>query len=45
MNGTIFFNDSEELAEFLKHWVGQTATFEVTRWNSLGWQLTFLGGF
>jgi hypothetical protein len=45
MNGTIYFHDSEELAEFLKHWVGQTAIFEVTRNGSVGWKLQFTGGF
>jgi hypothetical protein len=45
MDGTIYFNDSEELAEFLKHFTGSTATFEVVRFGNLGWKLTFTGGF
>lgn len=45
MDGIIYFNDSVELAEFLKHFTGSTAKFEVTRHGSLGWKLQFLGGF
>lgn len=45
MNGTIYFSDSKELAEFLVHFTGNTATFEVTRNGSCGWKMTFLGGF
>lgn len=45
MDGTIYFNDSLELAEFLKEFVGCTAKFEVTRHGTIGWKLTFLGGF
>lgn len=45
MDGIIYFNDSVELAEFLKHFTGCTAKFEVTRFGPLGWKLEFTGGF
>ena len=45
MNGTIHFNDSQELAEFLTHFTGCTAIFDVVREGALGWVLTFKGGF
>jgi hypothetical protein len=43
MNGTIHFENLEQLAEFLKHFTGSTATFEVLPRGSK-WVLTFLGG-
>lgn len=45
MNGTIHFNDSLELAEFLKNFVGCTAVFTVSREGATGFVLTFTGGF
>ena len=44
MNGTIYFDNIQDLADFLKHYTGGTATFEVYQKNAQ-WQLTFLGGF
>jgi len=44
MNGKIFFDNTSDLAEFLKDFTGSTATFEVQRQGSK-WVLTFLGGF
>lgn len=44
MNGKIFFDNAEALAEFLKAFVGATATFEVKQ-NGLKFELTFLKGF
>jgi hypothetical protein len=45
MNGTIYFNDLSELAEFLKHFTGtSTAKFDVAKHRSQ-WLLTFTGGF
>jgi hypothetical protein len=45
MNGTIYFTNTAELADFLTHFVGSTAVFEVTRDNGSGWKLVFTGGF
>jgi hypothetical protein len=44
MNGTIFFDDTEKLVEFLRIWTGQTAIFTVHP-NGDGWKLQFTGGF
>ena len=45
MNGKIHFDDLEQLSEFLKHFVGNTATFEVRGTNDGRWVLEFLGGY
>jgi len=45
MNGTIHFGDVQELAEFLKQWVGQTAMFTVHREGAEGFVLQFTGGY
>jgi hypothetical protein len=46
MNGKIYFNDLKELAEFLNHFAGSTAIFEVKQeYDTKRWVLTFLGGF
>jgi len=44
MNGSIYFDNLQELAEFLKEFQGSTATFQVNKQGS-GWQLKFLGGY
>jgi hypothetical protein len=44
MNGNIYFNTTQELAEFLRHFTGSTAVFEVVGYGG-GWKLTFTGGF
>jgi hypothetical protein len=46
MNGKIFFNDLKELAEFLRHFHGSPATFEIKQEiPTMRWVLTFLGGY
>jgi hypothetical protein len=45
MNGTITFWDLKQLAEFLSHFVGNTALFEVKQDSVNRWVLTFTGGF
>jgi hypothetical protein len=45
MNGTITFESAEELAEFLKHFTGSTAIFDVLPDTHGGYKLTFRGGF
>ena len=45
MNGKIYFNYPSQLAEFLKHFVGSTATFEVKEDSNGRWVLTFLEGY
>jgi hypothetical protein len=45
MNGTIHFNDTKDLADFLIRFAGGTATFEVHKDGEDGWTLRFLGGF
>ncbi len=45
MNGKIYFYDLNQLSDFLKSFVGSTATFEVKQDGSNRWVLTFLGGF
>jgi hypothetical protein len=45
MNGTITFETTRELAEFLRDFTGSTATFEVIKNGTDGWILRFLGGF
>ena len=50
MNGTITFNSIEEMAQFLKEFVGSTAVFEAYRCdrgfdNSCVWVVEFKGGF
>ena len=44
MNGKIYFDSIEELAEFLKHFTGSTATFE-SKQEGTKWTIVFLGGF
>jgi hypothetical protein len=44
MNGTIFFSTCKELAEFLLHFTGNTAVFDVVP-DGYGYKLTFRGGF
>jgi hypothetical protein len=44
MNGTIFFENTEQLVEFLRRWVGQTAMFTVHA-DRDGWKLQFTGGY
>lgn len=44
MNGTITFPTLEDLAEFLKHFTGATATFEVREERGV-WVMKFNGGF
>jgi hypothetical protein len=45
MNGSIFFYDLKQLADFLKEFTGSTATFEVKQEGAGRWVLTFQGGF
>lgn len=47
MNGTIIFNDAEELAKFLKAFTGCTDQFTVERYRDgdESYILTFTGGF
>lgn len=46
MHGYIQFTTTEQLASFLKAFVGCTAKFEVTRaTDGFGWVLRFTGGF
>jgi len=44
MNGTIDFDNLQELAEFLKHFTGSTALFKAYK-NGSGWRLELTGGF
>jgi hypothetical protein len=44
MNGTIQFESTSALAEFLIHFTGSTALFKVVPIGN-GWLLTFTGGF
>lgn len=44
MNGKIFFDDLQDLTDFLRYFTGSTATFKVQKRGSQ-WVLTFLGGF
>ena len=44
MNGTIYFDNIESLAEFLKEFTGSTATFTV-RQIGLQYVLEFNGGY
>ena len=44
MDGKIYFNKIEDLAEFLKAFTGSTAKFIVEERNGQ-YVLTFLGGF
>lgn len=37
--------DLKQIAEFLSHFTGNTAKFEVKQDTSERWVLTFLGGF
>jgi len=45
MNGKIYFYDLKQLAEFLSHFTGATAIFEVKQETVGRWVLEFLGGF
>ena len=45
MSGKITFNDLKDLAEFLNHFVGSTAIFDVKQDGSMRWVLEFTGGF
>ena len=45
MDGKIYFWDLKQLAEFLEHFVGNTAKFEVKQDGSNRWVLVFTGGF
>ena len=46
MNGKLYFNDLKELAEFLKHFTGSTAIFEVKQClTTKRWVLEFLQGY
>lgn len=45
MKGKIYFYDMEQLVEFLKCFIGCTATFEVKQDNYGRWVLEFTGGF
>ena len=46
MNGKLYFNDLKELSEFLHHFTGSTATFEVKQdYSTKRWMLEFLGGY
>jgi len=45
MNGKIYFNTTEELADFLKAFTGSTAVFESRRETNGKWVVEFLGGY
>ena len=45
MNGKIYLDSLAEVAEFLKSFVGSTATFEVRHNGNGGWVIEFGGGY
>jgi len=46
MNGKIKFDELSDLAEFLKHFTGSSAIFEVRQdMTTKRWILEFTGGF